>query len=100
MNPTSIHKDADSVAVWPFSVGQGTSVDMSCVVGHRFGLDPMLLWLWCRSAAVALIGPLAWELPYTMRAALKKAKIRKKFKKGKNLQNELIRGKDNITVEI
>ena len=24
----------------------------------------MLLWLWFRRAAAALIGPLAWELPY------------------------------------
>ena len=33
--------------------------------------DPPLLWLWCRLAAVAPIGPLAWELPYAMGAALK-----------------------------
>ena len=26
--------------------------------------DPALLWLWCRLAAEAPIGPLAWELPY------------------------------------
>ena len=32
----------------------------------------MLPWLWCRPAAVALIRPLAWELPYTSGAALKK----------------------------
>ena len=24
-------------------------------VGHRCGLDPQLLWLWCRLAAIALI---------------------------------------------
>ena len=28
------------------------------------GLDPPLLWLWCRQAASAPIGPLAWEPPY------------------------------------
>ena len=28
---------------------------------HRYGLDPVLLWLWCRLAAVAPIQPLAWE---------------------------------------
>ena len=28
--------------------------------------DPVLLWLWCRPAAVALIRPLAWEPPYAM----------------------------------
>ena len=37
---------------------------MSCGVGYRHCLDPVLLWLWCRPAAVALIGPLPWELPY------------------------------------
>ena len=31
----------------------------------------MLLWLWRRLVATALICPLAWELPYAMGAALK-----------------------------
>ena len=47
---------------------------MSCGVGHRHGLDPMLLWLWCRSAAAAPIQLLAWQLPYATGAALKKTK--------------------------
>ena len=34
--------------------------------------------LWCRLAAVALIRPLAWELPYAISIALKKAKKKKK----------------------
>ena len=42
---------------------------MSYGVGQRCGLDPVLLWLW--PAAVALIRPLAWELPYAMGTALK-----------------------------
>ena len=42
---------------------------MSCGVGH--GSDPELLWLWNRSAVVALIGPLAWEPPHTTGAAPK-----------------------------
>ena len=33
---------------------------MSCCVGHRHGSDLALLCLWCRPAAVAPIGPLAW----------------------------------------
>ena len=33
--------------------------------------NPALLWLWCRSAAVAPIGPLAWEPPYAASAAQK-----------------------------
>ena len=43
----------------------------------------MLLWLWCRPAAVAPIRPLAWELPYAMGAALKSKKTKKKKKKKK-----------------
>ena len=33
--------------------------------------DLALLWPWCRLAAAALIGPIAWELPYAMGVALK-----------------------------
>ena len=43
----------------------------------------MLLWLWCRPAAVDLVGPLAWEPPYAMGAALKKKK--KKFLLGEEI---------------
>ena len=50
---------------------------MSCGVGHRRGSDPVLLWLWCRLAAIALIQPLAWEPPYAAAVALKKAKEKK-----------------------
>ena len=34
----------------------------------------MLLWLWCRLAAVAPILPLAWEPPYATVRPLKKKK--------------------------
>ena len=51
---------------------------MSCGVGCRFVLDPLLLWLWCRLAAVALIRPLAWEPPYAAGVALKNQKKKKK----------------------
>ena len=56
---------------------------MSCGVRHRRGSDPELLWLWRRPAATALIQPLAWELPYTMGVALKKAKKEKEKEKKK-----------------
>ena len=52
---------------------------MSYGVGHRHDLDPALLRLWRRPAAVALIRPLAWEHPYTMGAALKRQKKKKKI---------------------
>ena len=45
---------------------------MSYGVGHRCGSDPVLLWLWCRPAAAAPIGPLAWELPHAAGVALKR----------------------------
>ena len=45
-----------------------------CGGGYRCSLDPMLLWLWCRSAAVAPIRALAWELPYAAGVALKRKK--------------------------
>ena len=53
---------------------------MTCGVDHRRGSDPTLLWLWlwCRPAATAAIRPLAWEPPYTMGAALKRHKTKKK----------------------
>ena len=53
---------------------------MSCGVVRRCSPDPALLWLWCRPAAVALMGPLAWELPYATRTALKKEKEKGKIR--------------------
>jgi len=40
----------------------------------RLDLVLLLLWLWCRPAAVALIQPLPWETPYAEGAALKSKK--------------------------
>ena len=45
---------------------------MSCGVCCRLGSDVALLGLWCRLAAAASIGPLAWEPPCAMGTALKK----------------------------
>ena len=59
--------------------GSGSGIAVSCGVGHRFGLDPAFLWLWCRPTAVAPIGLLAWELPYAMGAALKKKEKKKRI---------------------
>ena len=50
---------------------------MSCGEGCRCGSDPELLWLWCRLADTALIGSLAWELPYAAGVAQEKAKRQK-----------------------
>ena len=51
---------------------------MSCGVGHRYGSDPKLLWLWCMLAVEALIRPLVWELSYAMGAAPPKKKTKTK----------------------
>ena len=60
---------------------------MSCGVGHRqgrawggWGAGPLILpllwlWLWRRPVTTAPTQPLAWELPYAVGMALKKANI-------------------------
>ena len=52
---------------------------MSYGVDHRHGSDLMLLWLWHRPAAVAVIRPLAWKPPYVAGTPLKSKKEKKKF---------------------
>ena len=58
------------------------ALPVSCGVDYRYGLGPLLLWLWCRLAATAPIRPLAWELLYAPSVSLK-SKIKKKKKKKK-----------------
>ena len=52
---------------------------MSCGVGCGHCSDLALLWLWCRPAAIALIGLLAWEPPYAMDVALKRPKQKSNY---------------------
>ena len=56
-------------------------------VGHRLGSDPvlLLLWLWHRPAAVALIQPLVWEPPCGATNAALKSKKKKKMQTNKVL---------------
>ena len=58
---------------------------MSCGVGRRRGSDLALLWLWCRPAAVAPNGPLAWEPPCAVGVALKRKKEERKKEQKSNL---------------
>ena len=38
----------------------------------QWAKDLVLLWLWRRLTAAALLQPLSWELPYTAGVALKR----------------------------
>ena len=69
---TNIAPEDNGLDPWLCSMGRRFSVAVSFGTGHRRGSDPLLLWLWCRPAAVALIQPLAWELPYVVGVAQKK----------------------------
>ena len=55
-------------------MGQGSGDAVNCGVDRRCGLDPALLWLWCRLAAAVPIQPLGWEPPYATGTALKTKK--------------------------
>ena len=70
-------------------MGQGSGIVESCGVGRRHGLDPTLLWLWCRLAAAALIRPLAWEAPRAVGVALEKKKKKDKMLAFLNLFSQL-----------
>ena len=77
-NPTSILEDVGSISGLTQWV-KGSGIVTSCGVGHRYSsdlADLALPWLWHRLAAMALIQPLAWELPYATGAALKRQKIK------------------------
>ena len=62
MNPTSNHEVVGSIP--------GLA---------QWSQDPTLLWLWCRPAAAALIGLLAWNPPYAAGTAINSKKTNKIF---------------------
>ena len=69
-NPTNIHED---VGLIPGPTQWVKHLTLPCYsTGWNLGWDFMLLWLWCRPAAAAAIGSLAWKLPHATGAALKK----------------------------
>ena len=81
MNPNSIH--GTRIPFLALLSGWRSGVAVTCGVGRGSDLDSALLWLWCRPAAVAPTGPLAWELPYAMCPALKSTKIKNRNKNTK-----------------
>ena len=74
MNLTRIREDAGSIPGLVQWVTYGSGIAVSCGVGRGCSSDPVLLWLWRGSAAVAPMRPLAWEPPYAAEAALKSNK--------------------------
>ena len=72
-NPTRNH-EVEGLVPGLAQCFKGSGIAMSCRVGYRRGLDPTLLWLWCRPVATASIRPLAWETPYAAGAAQEMAK--------------------------
>ena len=65
MNPTSIHGNAGLIPG----------------LAHQVK-DLVLLWLWYRPVATALIRLLAWEFPYATGAGLKRKEKKKNLQKG------------------
>ena len=74
---------------------------MSCGIDRRLSLDPTLLWLWHRPAAVALIRSLAWELPHDVDVAFKKKKknVLLKEKNGEFFSEGKCHRKNNIYIK-
>ena len=50
--------------------------------------------LWCRLAAVSLIGPLAWKPPYAAGVALKRQKKKRKRKRKRNPEEHVFENEE------
>ena len=68
---------------------------MNCGVGRRHGWDPVLLWLWCRLAAIAPIEPLAWEPPCAVGVDLQNNQVQRKKEK-KNGGNRVLGSESDL----
>ena len=80
---TSIHEDVGlmpGLTQWV----KGSGVAVSCGVGWRHGSDLVFFWLWCKLAAVALIGTPGWELTHATGVALNSKIKQNKTNKNNN----------------
>ena len=69
-------------------------------MSHKCGLGAMLLWLWQRLVAVALIRPLVWEHPYAVGTGLKRRKKKKAEEEIEEIQSRKIQcGINHLKVE-
>ena len=92
-NPTSIHEDEGSIPDLTQWVKEHC---FELWYRWKMWLGSGLAVLWCMPAAVALIWPLAWELPYAAGTALKKKKVYVFFlflnwKKKKKKKNQVLK---------
>ena len=71
-NKSVIQKDVGLIPVPTVSCSVvHSTTQIWCGYGSGVAMALVWLWLWCRPAAVALIQPLAWELPDAITAGLK-----------------------------
>ena len=72
MNPTGNHEVVGLIPARAQWVKDLALRELWCRSQMRF--SSLVLWLWCRLVATALIRPLAWESPHAMRAGPRKGK--------------------------
>ena len=88
-NLTNIHEEMGLIP-GPTQWVKGWIISMGYGVGSRGSSELVLLWLWCRPEAVALIWPLVCELPCATGAAKKTNKQKQQQTNKQNKQKKWI----------